>query len=454
MTTARVATLLLLLGALPASQAASQTSLTIYNDGRVLVRRTLPLAVPKGASTQRVTLGALNPASLFSLDSTVAIERSSYDGAVDEGSVLRRSVGRRVVFRLPESKDTVSALVVGVDPLRLRLPDGRITFRPPGAALYPAELVVSDPTAVLELRSARAADRLRLGYFTGGASWQASYHFVLGAAQAQVSGMAVLESQSLRADSAEVQLLAGSVSSASPQPMRRQLMGEMAAVAYDKSAIGEQRVGGFHLYSLPGRIALSPGLTTSVALFEPTATKYDRRFVVRGLVPYWGYLPRQGDENEAPVEITYTFSRPRKSSFGERPIPGGVARLFQADSAGRLQLVGEASVDHTPAGEDIRIGAGIAFDLTARRIQTSYATRRDSTRAGVRTVATAEYRVTLRNATDSAATIDVHEERGGEWSVLQSSVPPEKVSSTLTRFRVRVPASGEATLSYRIRVVW
>ena len=34
--------------------------------------------------------------------------------------------------------------------------------------------------------------------------------------------------------------------------------------------------------------------------------------------------------------------------------------------------------------------------------------------------------------------------------MLQSSVPAEKVSSTITRFRVKVPASGEATLTYRV----
>ncbi|MGH3993925.1 MAG: hypothetical protein ACRDSN_15875, partial [Pseudonocardiaceae bacterium] len=38
---------------------SAQTSLTIYNDGRVLARRTLPLQVPKGSSSQRVTLGPL-----------------------------------------------------------------------------------------------------------------------------------------------------------------------------------------------------------------------------------------------------------------------------------------------------------------------------------------------------------------------------------------------------------
>ena len=32
------------------ARLSAQTSLTIYNDGRVLVRRTLPVAVPKGNS--------------------------------------------------------------------------------------------------------------------------------------------------------------------------------------------------------------------------------------------------------------------------------------------------------------------------------------------------------------------------------------------------------------------
>ena len=170
---------LLALGVLAAPLSA-QTSVTIYNDGRVLVRREVPVAVPKGRSSHRVTLGALDPASLFPLDSGVAITRASYDGATDEGSALRRSVGRRVVFRLPESTDTLSAVVLGVDPLRLQLPDGRITFQPPGAAIYPAEVVVADPTAAIDLLSARERKTLRLGYFTGGATWQASYQVTIG----------------------------------------------------------------------------------------------------------------------------------------------------------------------------------------------------------------------------------------------------------------------------------
>jgi len=447
---------LLALGVLAAPLSA-QTSVTIYNDGRVLVRREVAAAVPKGRSSHKVSLGPLDPASLFPLDSGVAITRASYDGATDEGSALRRSVGRRIVFRLPESKDTLSAVVLGVDPLRLQLPDGRITFQAPGAAMYPAEVVVADPTAAIDLLSTRERKTLRLGFFTGGATWQASYQVTIGSRTARVAGLAVVESQGLRAEKADVQLLAGSVGQAQkapepPRPMERRLE---AAYAMADQAASEQRVGEFHLYTLPGKSTLLPGLTTSVALFQPAEVPYERTYEVRGLVPYWGILPQQGEESEAPVEVSYTLKRPHKTEFGDRPLPGGVARIYQPDSAGRPQLVGEASMEHTPAGRDLRLAAGIAFDLTARRVQTGYTTRRDSTAEhGVRTVATADYRVTVRNATDSAATVDVIEERAGEWSVVKSSVPAEKLSTVRTRFRVKVPARDDAEVTYRLRIVW
>jgi hypothetical protein len=422
----------------------------------VLVRRSVSANVPKGSSTQRLALGALDPGTLFSLDSSVTLERVAYDGAVDEASVLRRSVGKRLVFRISDPHDTVSALVLGVDPLRLQLPDGRISFSPPGLALYPSDVVVVEPTAILSVRSARGQQLMRLGYFTTGASWQASYQVVLEREDARVTGMAVLPSESLRAEDAEIQLLAGSVSRAAPPEARPMMMDRMEAAAKTVSGFAtEQKVGEFHLYSLPGKSTLLPGLTTSVALFQPAQAKYEKNYVVHGELPFWGFLPQRGEETEPPVQVIYTLKRPRKTEFGDRPLPGGIARMYQPDSAGGLQLVGEATLNHTPAGNDLKLDAGTAFDITAKRIQTSYSTRRDSTKTrGVHTVATADYKVTLKNATDSAVTVDVQEERAGEWEVAASSVPAEKVSSTMTRFRVRVPVRGEAVLTYRVRVIW
>jgi hypothetical protein len=193
---------------------------------------------------------------------------------------------------------------------------------------------------------------------------------------------------------------------------------------------------------------------TTVGLFPPASTRIRKSFEVRGQVPYWGGLPQYGEEDEVPVTVTYTLERPRKTDLGDRPLPGGIVRLFEADSGGRVQLIGEAATDHAPAGEDLRVPAGTAFDLTAKRVQTTYGTRRDSTAGRWRTIATADYRVVLTNAGTSPVTVEVTEERGGEWSVVSSSIKPVKQSSTRTAFPVPVPAGGSATLTYRIRVVW
>jgi hypothetical protein len=223
---------------------------------------------------------------------------------------------------------------------------------------------------------------------------------------------------------------------------------EMAA-APQESATSEE-VGEAHLYTLPGRHTLSPGVTTTGALFDPAATPWERGYVVRGHLPWVGPLMQYGEEGDQRVEVHYLLRRQARTGFGDAPLPAGTWRLFEADAAGRLQLVGEAAGRHTPAGQDLRLPAGSAFDLTARRVQTEYATRRDS----LRTRATAGYRITVTNAKDTVVTVDVLEERRGEWRVLSSSVPADQLSATQTRFRLRVPARGEAEVTYRVQVIW
>ena len=47
--------------------------------------------------------------------------------------------------------------------------------------------------------------------------------------------------------------------------------------------------------------------------------------------------------------------------------------------------------------------------------------------------------------------MDVRESRYGLWRIVESSVPPEKLSATEQRFRVAVPVGGEATLTYSVQ---
>ncbi|MEO8296147.1 MAG: hypothetical protein ABI613_11580, partial [Gemmatimonadota bacterium] len=314
------------------STIAAQTSLTIYNDGRVLVRRTVNADVDRGASSIVLPLGELDPATLFSLDSTLVITSAMYDGAVDEASILRRAIGRSL--RFVSGDDTVSAVVLGVDPLRLRMPDGTIRFGQPGTPLYPADLVVIDPTVTLGIRSAVRRKTLDLGYFSRGATWQANYEVLLGRRlQATIQGDATISVERLRAEEAELQLLAGSVSSAAKEQNQMRAQGFVAAREMaDQAAPSEQRVGEFHLYTLPGKTTLLPGVTSSIALFDPAQASYERTLVVRGAIPWYGMLQEYGDQQDVPVEVSYILKRPRGTDFGDRPLPGGVARLYEPDS--------------------------------------------------------------------------------------------------------------------------
>jgi hypothetical protein len=213
-----------------------------------------------------------------------------------------------------------------------------------------------------------------------------------------------------------------------------------------------ESVGDIHLYSLPEHVNFVPGTQTVVPLFASTPLHAERRLTLSGALQYYGGLNPEAEERPIPVDVAYRMDRKMGTAFGDLALPAGGVTVFDEDRAGRVQIIGQGSIGHTAAGEELIVSTGTAFDVTARRVQTDY----NVSRIGnpLRSTAIAAYRVTLQNAKDSAVTVEVREDHGGDWSVLESSVPAEKRSSTRTVFNVAVPAHGSAVLTYRLRVVW
>jgi hypothetical protein len=285
------------------------------------------------------------------------------------------------------------------------------------------------------------------------------YQVVLAAGSAAVTGAAMVTSQAMRVDTAQVQLVAGSIrrarrSVAGFEAPAMRMEGVMAAEA--DAYAGEETVGEAHVYTLPGLITIEPGVPVATSLFPRASTSVSQEFIVPGALPWRGYVgAEQNQTRTAPVQSWYTLRRGRGSPFGDRPLPGGTVQIYQADAEARLQLVGEAAIDHTPAGRDLRVQSGDAFDLTAERVQTEYAVEQvPPARRGLPATqrVTASYRVTLTSAKPDAVTIDVREVHAGEWRVTASSTRAERISSTETRFRVPVPANGTATLTYTVQI--
>src|SRR6267142_3412040 len=198
---------ILALGAVP---LAAQTSLSIYRDGRVVVRRTLPQALQQGRNALTLRLEALDPATLFSPDTSVSVSSATVRYPSTSTDALARAVGQTLSF-VRSKGDTIRASVVRADPPQFKLSDGRFLLGLPGEPLFPAELVRTTPEAEVVLDAARARQRTDIAYVAQGMTWEALYQVILTGARAQVTGTATVTSQSIRADSAEVQLVAGAI---------------------------------------------------------------------------------------------------------------------------------------------------------------------------------------------------------------------------------------------------
>ena len=424
----------------------------------MVVRRTLPQALQQGRNTLTLRLEALDPATLFSTDTSVSIASATVRYPSAKNDALARAIGQTLSF-VRSVGDTVKATIVRVDPPQYRLPDGRLLLEQPGEPLFPAELVRTAPEAVVVVDAARARPRTDIAYVAQGVSWEALYQVILTGTRAQVTGTATVTSQALRADSADVQLVAGAIRRARapgvPAPMMDRMMAAGVAQSELKLDVGEEAVGETHVYQLPGRLTIEPNVPVTTALFPRSSAPVTQEYILPGVLPWRGWIGQNTEPDRVPVQVWYTVKRAAKTSFGDRPLPAGTVQLYQADSSGRVQLIGEASNDHTAPGRDLRVQSGDAFDITAERVQTDWNQEQlPPVRRGMpnRQRVTASYRVAISNAKSEAVTVDVREAHSGSWKIVESSIPAEKLSSTESRFRVSVPAAGEATLTYTVQI--
>jgi hypothetical protein len=124
-----------------------------------------------------------------------------------------------------------------------------------------------------------------------------------------------------------------------------------------------------------------------------------------------------------------------------------VVRVYQADSNGGVQFVGEDRINHTPKDETLNLKIGNAFDVVCERKQTDF----EKISPGVYEV---EYEITLRNHKATPITVEVNEPVGGTWRMLQSSHKWTKSEAWAAQFVVPVTVDGTSVLRYRVRVTY
>ena len=447
-----------------ATSLAAQ-SVTIYPDGRVMVRTTVQTAVPAGSSVHRILLGNADPGSVIASDPgvhLVSLERSDEDSDV---GVFRRAVGRRLAVRFPNG-DTASVELVSANPLRYRLPSGLIVMGQSywGQLQFPPDLL-RDPTTAVTVTAERHHDRLALSYLTTGAWWQARYSVRLRPAGSSVTGIAEITSTGLDLDSSEVSLLAGHVGRATAQPGRDE-EGMRLDELVVRSSNGQMRVpppavslgvAGHRLYQLAGRHPFQAGQTLTLPLFPAAAADIERVHVIDLSAETTGpTIETPEGQLPARVDIQYRAGRPKGTPFGDRPLPPGIVAIYQEQDGAEV-YVGEAAIGHTPPNETLRVDAGIATEVTAKRRASGFEVIQDSVMnrngsVSVRNVAQLQaLEWTLTNAGDQPVTVEITDRRAGKIRIVDSSIALE-VAGPTARLRVTVPARGELMVHYRIRI--
>jgi hypothetical protein len=455
-----------LLGAAPVAGAAPvkitaaeqrDVMITVYNGNLGLVTDVREVRLDAGLiETHFMDVAAqIDPTSVLLRSLTdptglkILEQNYEYDLLSSE-KLMEKYVGRKV--RLYQSNGTFQEATL----LSTRGPvydiNGQIHMGHFGSVVLPAlpENLVSKPTLAWLLRNPRPApQRVEASYLTAGISWKSDYVMLINAAdsRADLTGWVTINNQSgATYRDAALKLVAGDINRAASRDDSRRAMEMAAKAASPAVADREFKSEGFfeyHLYTLDGRTTIKESQTKQLTLLSAADFPVEKRFIYYGAASY--HRTQYGVPISNQKVGVYLDIRNTKENRLGIPLPKGKVRVYKADTSGSQQLIGEDWIDHTPKDERVRIKMGEAFDVVGERVQ------KDWKRIGSN-LYEIEWEITLRNHKKEAVTVEVIEPMPGDWEILRSTQPHEKLEAFTARWKIPVPKEGAATLGDRTRV--
>ena len=464
----RAAAAFLGLAALCAGPAAAQEtpltaerrtalSLTVYNQDLALVSETRQIGLPAGETLLAIedVSDRLQPQSvLLDAPGVRLVEQSFAADLLTPQRLLEASLGKtvRLIRTHPQTgKETAveaevlslaGGIVLRVGERIETVPPGRIAFAevPPGLRSEPALL------ARLAVDDA-GEQRVKLDYLTSGLSWQADYVARLNETEDRLDLTALVTlTNTTRSDyeDAVLRLVAGEVNRVSPPvaPQLEQQRMTVAAPAMAADMAGPpQGASDRYVYQVTRPVTLLRGETKQIPLMSAAAVDVRREYRFDALVS-----GNPGVEEVGPLSARLDLELENGAAAGlGTPLPAGVVRIYGPGPGEQPLFLGEDRLVHTPEGEKARLTLGRAFDVTARAVRTVFE------RLSNRSFETGQ-RIVVKNAKDEAVEVLLGGVLPQGWSMLEESQPHERESANRVVWRLRVPAGGEAEVSYRIRV--
>ncbi|EJL24711.1 hypothetical protein PMI01_04589 [Caulobacter sp. AP07] len=449
---------LVVAGAAPQGQAWAQTaprlSVTIYNDNLALVQdqRDINLAAGRQKLEFKDVSAAIRPetVSLSAPGLSVVEQNFDYD-LLTPDKLMEKAVGRQVkIVRTnpgdgKETTETATVLAAN-EGVVLKIGDRIEVLRDDGVPTRVIfdkvpETLRARPTLSVTVEADKAGPApATLSYLTTGLSWKADYVAMFDEAKGalDLQGWITLGNQSGTAFvDAETQLVAGRVNTLAnrgyQQPTRS--MQQAGTESSDR-----ERIADYYLYPLPHRTTIAANQNKQVGFLSAQGVAAKKVYEIRE-----GWFASQAEPKAATVAIQ--FSNAKLAGLGDQ-LPAGVMRVYMRDKAGDPKFIGENAVGHTPAGSELSIRTGDAFDVTSQATLVS-----DTKVSKTRSRYAMKYLV--RNARPQPVTVELRQ--GGLWrdgEVKAESLASRRIDARTLGWSVPVPANGETTLTFTVETGW
>jgi hypothetical protein len=442
-------------------------AVTVYNDGRGLVREERTLDLTAGANevrfmdvAEQIQATTVRVAPIEGAPFNVLEQNYEYD-LLSPAKLLDKFVGQTITLVQQKMmnnstvEESVEAKLLSNNNGTVWDIGGKIVINPPySRIMFPnvPENLISKPTLVWQINAANAGRRrIEASYITNGMRWSADYVLSLDPTEekAGLQGwVTVANTSGASYKDAKLKLVAGDVHRApvvQPQPQPRAYAPAMAMAK--ENAFVEEGLFEYHLYTLDRPSTIKNAQTKQIQLLQAEGIRITKEYVLNGGRQYfmtvWSAPP-----SKEKVKVFIGFKNSEATPGLGQPLPKGIVRVMKKDRSGSPQLIGEDNIDHTPRNEDVKLELGNAFDIVAERRQTDF--RHLSARPG--TVYESAHEIKIRNQKDTPVTVRVVEPIGGEWTMIETSIPNRKAAAFESQWDVPVPAGGETVLTYRVRV--
>jgi len=394
----------------------------------------------------------IEPASVWFKDLTdagtiVAEQNYRYD-LVDQDRLLEKYVDKQITVQVQKGQDTqeiMGTLLSHSGGLVLKTATGIVSISGGVNKIdYPdlPEGLITKPTLSWMLNSGSAGNHdVEASYLSSGMGWEAAYVAVADSAETKVDmkgWVSVTNNMGTTFENAKLKLVAGDVNLVKGAVTPYRYFGEVLPAAAPGAMGAAQTVtrtpfAEYHLYDVALPTTLRDKETKQITLFDAAGVGVQKELVF------------DADQNDK-VQYKLNFNNSVANSLGV-PMPAGTVRVYKPDATGQLQFVGEDSIDHTAENEMVRLFLGTSFDVTGERTQTDF-------QSLGRCSDMATWKITLKNAKDSAAAVTVVEHPYSEWRITQSSLPYTKESQHKVTWKVQVPAKGSTDLTYTVIYSW